>query len=196
MKDKAHEIKTSCLSTITASPYCPNPSSVHRSSTQCGVDWSGLWKHRYHFREGVHTGIADPLWGGRAVQPEWFRHTRVFPCWVDSIFNGIKHWSRQEQRRLSHSLDRTQAKWDCSSDQSWSWKHQWGWEKDEQVLDDNHCSHSCFVTSQSPRCDQQGKAATKQHFPFQVWTSIYQEIGNSKLELLPVYQVWTTPIPS
>lgn len=110
MKDKANEMRSSCLSTTTASPYCPNPNSGHKSSTLCRVDWPGLWKHSYHFCEGVHTGIADPLWGGRAVQPEWFRHTRVFPCWVDSIFDGIKHWSRQEQRRLSHSLDRAQAK--------------------------------------------------------------------------------------
>lgn len=116
MKDNTHQTKPIYWSRDTASPSCPNPSPgpLWLPGTlpvgQIGQGAACETRDCYHFGEGVHTSIADPLWGGRAVQPEHLRQARLLPRCVDGILNGIKHWGRQEQRWLSHSLDRAQAR--------------------------------------------------------------------------------------
>ncbi len=63
----------------------------------------------YQFSKLVFTGISYPFRRGRAVQSEGSSQTGLSPGSCDGIFNGIKHWGCQKERRLAHSLSTNTA---------------------------------------------------------------------------------------
>lgn len=45
----------------------------------------------YQLGEAVAAGVADPLAGGGAVQPEWTADARLCPGGADGIFDGVEN---------------------------------------------------------------------------------------------------------
>lgn len=64
-----------------------------------------LFKLSYQFGELVTAGVADPLSGGGAVEPERPAEARLGPCGANGVLDGVENRRGQKQRRLAHSLD-------------------------------------------------------------------------------------------